>query len=230
MRFVCACGLVLLSLALGPARAQSLAHYRDQDRFHFGFVMGLNVASARAELGTLPRLGVQGDTLIGLRQQSQPGVNIGLIANLKMTRNLDLRFVPAISLQQRNFNFDFSDGSTEARKIEASYLDLPLLIKYKSDVYKNYRVYVMTGPQYSINLSSNERVQNDPTLLRITQTDLSWRVGFGLNLYGDRVKLSPEISYTFGLRNVYVPGAEDVPGAIRSIYHSALIIAFNFEQ
>jgi len=88
----------------------------------------------------------------------------------------------------------------------------------------------MTGPQFSINLSSNERVQNDPTLLRITQTDLSWRVGFGINLYGDRVKLSPEISYTFGLRNVYVPGAEDVPGAIRSIYHSALIIAFNFEQ
>lgn len=223
--------LGLLALAAPPvAYGQSLAHYRDQDWFHFGFVMGLNVADARTVRGQLPLVSVQGDTLMGIRQSATPGVNIGLIANLKLSHNLDLRFVPVVSLQQRNFQFDFTDGTTQTRKIEASYLELPLLLKYKSDVYKNYRVYVITGPQYSINLSSDERVLNDPTLLRIVRTDFSWRIGFGMNLYGDRVKLSPEISYAFGLRNVYVPGGEDIPGALQSIYTSSFIIAFNFEQ
>jgi hypothetical protein len=222
--------MAILFLTAKPSDGQTLAHYRDQSRFHFGFVLGLNVADSRVSQGNLPLRTTTGDSLVGLRYSATPGINIGLIANLKLDEHLDLRFIPAVSLQQRDFFFDFIGKPTETRKIEASFLNLPLLLQYKSDVYKNYRVFVNTGPQVSLNLSSNERVQNDPTLLRITKVDYAWRFGFGMNLYGDRVKLSPELSYSFGLRNVYVPGGEDVAGAIRSVFISTFALSFCFEQ
>jgi hypothetical protein len=56
-----------------------------------------------------------------------------------------------VSLTQRNFVYQVRD-SIFRRKLEASYLDLPLFIKWKSDLYQNYRMYVMAGPMLSVNL------------------------------------------------------------------------------
>lgn len=193
----------------------------DLQTISFGFLIGMNVADVRAQLGDFP-LEVPNDPtgrmLENIRVESQPGLNLGLVVNVNLGDNVDLRLSPQVSLQQRNFFFQFSDGQEQLRVLESSYLQVPLLFKYKSDVYRDYRVFVSTGPMVSINLSSEENVANDPQLLKITKSDLNWVFTFGFDLYGDKVKLTPEIFYHVGLSDVYVPKNEDVPGAIKSIF------------
>lgn len=203
----------------------------DSEPFHFGFVIGVNVADVRAQFNDFPiavPLDPSGRRLENIRIQSQPGLNLGLVLNASLGDRLDVRFVPQVSLQQRNFFFEFSDGSEQLRILESSYLQLPLLLKWKSAVYRDYRVFVSTGPMVSLNLASQEDVLNDPELLKIESSDLSWVFTFGFDLYGDKVKLTPELFYHVGLSNVYVPLNEDVPGAIESVFTQAFGFQITF--
>lgn len=208
---------------------------RDEDVFYYGLGVGLNLTKARLDLAPMPfpvptAPGRPADTLYNVSLSGSPGINISLVGVLKLSPNLDLRLVPAVSLQQRDVELRFARAGIQTRKIESTYLEIPLLLKYKSELYRNYRVYVITGPKYSINTISNERVENDATLLKIKSHDIGWTIGAGLDLYGSiGVKLAPEISYTFGLRNVYVDQGTDISGAIRSLYTSAFAITVYFE-
>ncbi len=213
-------------------------HPFDLKRFNLGFLMGatynrynvkeqINVASGRVDD---PRI------LRQIELHPQLGLNLGMITNLNLRRNLAIRFIPAISLEQRNFDYRF-EGSTERlpaieqRKIEASYLNLPILFQYKSVYSGSYRLYLLAGPQLGINLASNKKVNDDPRLLKIESQDISIVLGVGFNIYGDRIKLSPEIRYSAGIRNLYVsdPDRTSHAGAIGKLFSQVLSLNVNFE-
>jgi hypothetical protein len=88
----------------------------------------------------------------------QAGINLGLITNLNLHNNIDVRFVPAVSLQQRNFDLYLvmknGKDSIAKRQLEAAYLELPFYVKFKSNYYRNMRVYYGQGIKYSLNLAS----------------------------------------------------------------------------
>ena len=157
------------------------------------------------------------------------GLNLGMISNLRIHDQVSIRFVPSVSLEQRDFNYFFQRDSTVLRKIEASYFNLPLMMQWKSKYWRRTRIYVLTGAQLGINLNSNKKVRDDPNLLKITTQDLSAVFGFGLNLYGDRVKLSPEIKYSLGLFNIYVPESTSHANAIARLSSQVITININFE-
>lgn len=232
MRTVLVKKILTLLLVCGAgwgARAQSHEEYHDYRKFHFGAQIALNFADVRLVSGNFPIVNpITGARLNGIVTVSQPGLTIGLILNKRISKNVDLRFIPAVSLTQRNFEYIYRD-SVGKRKIEASYLDLPLYVKVKSQVYNNHAVYVMTGPKLSYNMTSDRRVQTDPSLLKIEKLDFGWTFAFGIHLYGDLVKLSPEIAYTAGLVNVYVPFNEDFPGAVQQMFTHQLTLSILFE-
>lgn len=203
----------------------------DNQQIAFGFTIGLNYASVRAKFADFPIVvpdDPEGRTLENINVEAQPGITLGLILNARLGDNTDFRMIPAVSLQQRNFFFQFDNGTEELRTLQSSYFQVPFLLKFKSDVYKDYRAYIMTGPVVSFNLASQKDVLNDPTLLKIDNNDFGWTFAFGFDLYGDKLKLSPELSYNFGMRNVYVPVNEDVPGAIQRVFMQTLTLSINF--
>ncbi|MDX2062646.1 MAG: porin family protein [Bacteroidia bacterium] len=203
----------------------------DASVLSFGFTIGMNLADVRAEFATFPLVvpaDALGRSLVNIAVASQPGLNLGLVATAKLGDRLDLRVAPQVSLQQRNFTFEFDNGDASVRKLESSYLQVPILLKYKSAVYRDYRVFVALGPVISLNLASDEDVANDPELLKIEKTDFSWQFSFGFDIYGDKVKLTPELFYQIGTRDVYVPLNEEVPGAIRSVYTQTVGIQLTF--
>jgi hypothetical protein len=220
-------GILVVSTAQGLF-AQTNATFYDFRRFNFGGQLGVNTGSMRTQYVDFPIQTITGQKVLAIRSDPNLGLNLGLVCNLRIHDNLDLRLIPAVSLQQRNFQFLYTD-SVQTRKVEAVYLDIPLLVKYKSDVYRNYRVYVATGPRLGINLVSTERVLNDTKLLKTIGTDLGWVVSLGMDLYGDRVKLSPELSYSFGLRNIYVDANTDIPGVIKALLTQTLSLNFYLE-
>ena len=215
--------LIILTL---PAFAQTNYHRYDIRKFNLGFAMGGVVSDVRFQR-------LYYDTQAGtyIREvHAKPilGITLGMITNTKLSWYWDLRFIPSVSLQQRNFELQYRD-STVVKKLEASYLDLPIGIKYKSDVWNDYRVYIYSGLKYSINLMSDKKVKSDPNLIRIDRTDISWEIAVGMDLYGARVKLSPEIKYSIGLKNIYIPETGTEPRPDYALTTQALTISLYFE-
>jgi hypothetical protein len=164
--------------------------------------------------------------------KNRPGLKLGLITNYNYNDQISLRFIPAVSLEQRDFGFFFEDEgafSETLRSVNTSYLDLPLFLQVKTKYYKRYRIYLLTGPQFSINFSNTKKVQNDPNLLKIQSQDIAWTIGWGMQLYGDRLKLSPEIRYSMGLTNIFVPEFTSHAQAISQLFTQQLVFCVNFE-
>jgi hypothetical protein len=202
--------------------------YYDLREFNLGFSMGANYSQVKVEYRDL-RYNSSDD--VGpsfVRIGGVPGINLGLIMNKKLHKYFDLRCIPSVSLQQRNIYFVFRD-TTLKRRLEASYLYVPLLLKYKSQFYKGYRVYVIGGGQVGINLASDKRVRDNPEILRTERTDFQWVAGVGMDLYLDKVKLSPELTYSLGIRNIYDPTGTRFGYVIKSLHMQTISFNLQFE-
>ena len=79
------------------------------------------------------------------------------------------------------------------------------MLQWKTKYWKRTRLYVLTGVQAGVNLNPSKKVKDDKNLLKIRSNDASIILGVGFNIYGERVKLSPEIRYSAGITNIYEP-------------------------
>jgi hypothetical protein len=218
----------LLLLWSAPLKAQYYGkHPWDAKFFNLGFIMGLNynAYNLKDQIDVCER----GVCLESVSVIPRMGLSMGIISNFNFANQVNFRFIPTVSLEQRDFNFNFERDSTVVRKIEASYLNLPFLFQIKAPYWKRTRYYVIFGPQIGINFGSNKKVQDDLNLLKITTMDYSLVVGTGLGLYGDRIKLSPELRYSAGIRNIYVPEFTSHATGISLLYSQVLSIIVNFE-
>lgn len=214
------------------APLSTFAQYKHPFEFNkmgFGFEMGLN---ANRYL-TKSQYGIwdNGVLLDDITVLTKPGLNLGIISYLNLGNNMALRFIPALALEERHFKFHFTKpyDTTEIRRVEAAYLDLPLMFQVRSDLYKRTRLYVAGGPELSFNFQSNKKLKTDPTLLKIQDYTFGATIAVGYNLYGDRGKISPEIRYTVGFTNDYVPRNTSHPNAISKLYRQVITLNFLFE-
>ncbi|MFM2374928.1 MAG: hypothetical protein RLZZ165_24 [Bacteroidota bacterium] len=223
----------VIVLSLGLLRAQS-SHYFDYRPFNLGFTMGMCVARYEMKEQINQVDPGTGRVVARVSTMGKPGVYLGLITNLRLAKYWDLRFMPSVSLEQRDFLF-YMDSTTVRtdpvvqKKIESSNLNLPLTIKFKSDFYRNTRVWVQFGLQPSLNLASSKKVRNDLDLLKVNNFDLQYVASVGIDLYGEKLKLSPEFRFTRGLWDIYVPERTRFPKAISSLISQLLVFCLNFE-
>ena len=231
--------LLILAVITAPAFGQRKTKFRhpfDLRPFNLGFSMGLNY-------NTFDMTGAVNltdrETGIFLRDidlQPMPGISLGLITNFNLKNtpfenNFDIRFTPCVTLEQRNirFNHGMFGDSVVVKKVESSDLNLPIAIKFKSNYYSRVRVYCTAGMQYSINMVSTKKVRNDPSLIKVERGDLTWTASFGVDLYGDRLKLSPEIRYSRGITNIYSPKNTSFANAISDLHSQSITFLLNFE-
>lgn len=223
--------LCALSFSALLGQGYGRMHPHDFRDFNFGFIMGLsyNQYNLKKQVNVWER----GILLRRIELQPQPGINLGMISSLKLNNQVSLRFTPSVSLELRNFNYVFADrrgnDSIAIRRVDPAYFNLPLLLQFKTPFYDAYRFYLLAGPQIGFNRNMLRRVQDDPDLLKIQTQDLSFVVGAGMTLYGDRLKLSPELRYSIGLRNLYVPENTSFASAISLLLSQVLTFNVNFE-
>lgn len=228
------CFLLLCGISTSMVAQTYGKHPFDSKNFHLGFQMGLNWNgyNLKEQINTY-------DQSVLLRQiEVLPrwGMSFGMIANFNLKDYAALRIVPGISLEQRDFNYFFEDAVAPVdtvgpinRKIEAAYFNLPVMMQWRTKYWNRSRLYVLTGAQIGFNLQSDKKVLDDPNRLKINTEDISLVLGIGWNLYGDRLKLSPEIRYSFGLFDIYQPLNTTHATAISHLYSQVLTFSINFE-
>jgi hypothetical protein len=220
---------IILSLASFAAWAQPNLEQYDNKLLHFGFTVSLNIGRMYVE--TNPTQMVLADTVLGVRTKSFPGIGLGAITNLRLGKFWDLRLVaPVISFVQRNIIYDFPNGSKEV-KIESAYCDGSVLLKYKSDRRKNTRVYVAVGPRLSYDFGSSvsrTRGLQNP-VVSLNPVTVGWEAAFGLDMYFEYFKFSPEIKTCQTWSNALYHDGFIYTNVIDKITPQLIMISFHFE-
>jgi len=210
-------GLALLCLLFGgQAMGQSLNHpFYDFDRWiHFGFTVGTNFATLKYDRSASWYHQNTPDSVVKVSAAGSPGITFGAVADLHLgssksyfREHFDLRFIPSLTITERQFIFTMKDSSTITKTIESALVEFPLLVKFKSDRSGNIRFYVIGGADYSYDLSSTAKAAANPANPKISiyPSNYAYQFGAGLDLYFPFFKFSPEIKVSQGINNVLVP-------------------------
>lgn len=200
----------------------------DNKPIHFGFLIGLNTLDFKLT----PVSNVE-DELFVIQSQNQKGFNLGVVSNMRLGNNLDFRFIPTLSLAERRIFYTLNDNTVltnENKKIESTFIEFPISIKYKSSRYNNGRAYIITGMKYSLDLASQRNIDDEGLeIVKIKKDDFLYEIGLGLDFYLPYFKFSPELKANFGLTNLVVNDGSIYSRSIKGMKTRGFSISFTFE-
>ena len=211
---------------------KNLVNFDRETSMHFGAYLGLNSLSFRFDLADDF---YQNDTILFMQPQALPGFNLGIISDLHLGNNFDIRSMPALHFGTRNINYrvlDSSDTSIvmETRAVESTYFELPILFKYKSDRIVNTRVYVLGGVKAMWDFASNIDVDiKDKSVVRLKKPDFGYEFGFGFDFYLQYFKFAPEIMVFHGLRNIMDSDGTQYSTSANKVFTRGIIFSLTFE-
>lgn len=198
-----------LSLAIVSfAQNNPSAHLPDYDehKIHYGFLIGLHQSKFRIQYDDVYGT-AEYDSLHSIVPGNLGGFKIGFVVNFHLLDYLDFRVLPTVGFYENDLTYRFTDGTEERMLKDATYVEFPLLLKYKSQRRGNYAMYLVTG----IKPSLEARRKGDDVVsqigLEVVSFNTSLEIGAGFDIYYPLFKFSPELRYSYGLKNILQPGS-----------------------
>ncbi|MEY4105905.1 MAG: hypothetical protein RL181_247 [Bacteroidota bacterium] len=196
----------------------------DQKSHYFGIALGLNSSGYRPYRS---RDFLLSDSIRSIESLNGPGLNIGIVTNLKIGDYFDFRAIPSFSFAERNINYAKTNKNPfpSTRKVESVFVEMPFLMRYKSAPYRDARFFVIAGVKYSFDVASDSRTKQAETLVKIAPTDFSFEYGAGLQIFLPFFIFTPEIKISQGIGNtlIFNPNLEE-----SSVLEKVLSRAFTF--
>lgn len=212
-------------------RPKNLPKY-DAKLLHFGFTLGINTMDFTIKHSDMFN---SLDSLDLIECRRQPGFNISVVTSLRLGEYWDLRFLPGLSFGQRNMEYSYWDArariyQTHVMKIESTFLDFPLILKYKSKRINNFRPYVIFGNNFVYDLASQKEVkEEEKPKIRLRPFDVYAQVGMGCDFYLQFFKFSTEIKYGVGLLDIIKPDGTRYTTSIDRMNSKMVMLLFHFE-
>ncbi len=188
----------LACLLMGAFAANAQQRYQrwgggvDDERLHFGFSFHYINADYKFDLK---------DSWLdkGYASVTSPfshNIGLGLLADAKLTDNLNLRLQPNLRFMNIDVNFD-----QEVHTIHRSDIGIPLLLKFKSDRKTNMRGYLVGGGEVAFNVSPSKRYDGNVDIMT-NRSYLAYTAGIGFDIYFEFFKMSPEIRWVQSIGNL----------------------------
>ncbi len=163
---------------------------------------------------------------------ARPGLTFQGIFNLKLGQYFDFRVLAGFSLSERSLEY-FNPGEESpyfTERIEFVYADIPFLIRYKSDPYRDMRAFVIGGMKYSYDVNGFSRSRRADDFVTVTPHDFSLEIGGGIQFFFPYFILSPEIKVSQGIGNVLrFNNTLNESGVIDSLRSRTFTLTFHFE-
>jgi hypothetical protein len=238
--------LLLIQISsFGQKQKPKNKSWYDDDPFHFGFCLGINTTDFNI---TPSQTNLMIDSLYPEASILYPGINIQIVTNLRAGKYFDVRFLPGVSFGQRNIRFyridpNFSKTNpnkqipvlqNDKQQIESSFLEFPLLLKFKGERLNNIRPYIIGGVNFRYDLAGQKEFdEQNPVYLRLKRPDFYYEFGGGFDFYLTFFKLSVELKLSDGIGNVLVndpaPGHQKYYNAIEKMTSQIWVLSFHFE-
>lgn len=206
--------------------------YADMKRWHLGFSIGTTLQDLKFTHNGL----VTGD---GQQWYAEipswsPGINVQVLADLRLHQYVNLRFSPGMSFSFKTAEMrDFYSGMTNRQEIKSVYVIAPIDLKISGDRLQNSRPYVTLGAMGAFDVSKKRT-----EFLQFNTADAYLTLGLGCDFYLPFFKFNPEIKFCFGLTDILRhdrPDLDDNPEmykitqSLAKVKSNMFMITFYFE-
>lgn len=195
------------SLAQGASYAPKHQEGYENKLVHYGFLFALPIT--RFRFTHSDNFVTSTDSVNLITAPTTAGFRMGLVANLYLNDHWDLRTTPSVSLYDRVLQYKFASGSGRRELREATWIELPILLKYKSKRRMNSRMYMIGGMTLGTETNVRRRSQPGSERLNTKSYDITLDYGFGFEKFLAYTKFSPEVRFSHGLVNLFQGG--DIP-------------------
>lgn len=198
-------GLFFLVHTASAQRELNL-EYHDTKPYYFGITLGLNLARFHPQMHS--RF-LQYDSVLVAEPKNSGGFALGLLATARLSNRFQARFNPQLMFFERTIAYKLKDkdpieGTTDVNKsVESVSVTFPFQIKFQSDRIGNFRVYMLGGFKFEMDLASNARAKRAEDLIKIKKFDYGPEIGLGFNFFFQSFILSPEIKFSSGMPNIH---------------------------
>jgi hypothetical protein len=172
----------------------------NKPRIHYGYYLGFNQNDFKLDI----KENTFGVTPNNIYVEATTGFNVGLIVDVRLHQNLNLRFEPGLMSNSKKILFSYLDETKDnVREISSTFLHVPIVLKMSTDRYRNIRPYLLAGVSYDYNFSSNEKNQDDNFSgeFRTTTNNFMYELGIGIDIYLAYFIFSPSIRGVFAINN-----------------------------
>ncbi len=164
------------------------------------------------------------------------GINVGLIGELKLNKNLFLSLEPGLHANKKNIIFnerkEFTNYGDTLWVVKSNNIHIPLLLKYSAKRLNNFRPYLKAGLSTSINLNEIEGTLSNNGLenFKFEKFNFYYELAFGVDFYLRYFKFSPSVRGVFSLKNEIPNNTPDNPWTrnIDKFLTRAIFINFSF--
>ncbi|MCB0502196.1 MAG: PorT family protein [Bacteroidetes bacterium] len=165
----------------------------------FGIHMGFNVSNFRAFRN---EAFIQADSLFAINAENGTGFNLGIVSSLYLHKNLELRFIPTLVFSEKTLRYEF-ENSSMPQKLESVTIEFPLQVKFKSDPIKDFRIYVIGGMKYGLDLAAKSQARNAENIVKLNKSDFAVEYGVGFEINFPLFILVPEFKVSNGILDVH---------------------------
>lgn len=224
--------LLLACLLQTAASAQGYKYVRkhleryDDKHIHYGFFFAVPVT--RFSVGYSPQF-LTADSASRIYSPNKGSFRVGFIVNKLINERFDLRLTPAVSLFSREVLYDYPGGTSKKEVRESTWLDFPLLLKYKSERRNNSRMYLLAGGTFSVETNVRRKENIGATRLSTGTMDFSIDYGVGFEQFFEYFKFAPELRFSHGLVNLYRPTNNTAGIGINRLTTHTVTLYLNFE-
>lgn len=233
-------GFVLVLAGISQGRAQGWGGGADQSPFSFGFTFQAiqqYYKIIRQPNWRMPAPNAAGemlpDSLTTISSRRTQGFAVGFITRYNVTENLEARLTPLVVFADRELNYSFKNAvNNVTSQVQATTIDLPLLLKLKSDKVGIFRAYVIGGVKYSMAISKQKDDLNQAPLQRKilnTRNFASYEAGLGCDIYFQSFKMSPELKIANSFGNILVQGTNPLSSPIDKLFLHQIMFSLHFE-
>ena len=199
----------------------------DNQPYHFGFTLGVSNTKFQINYNNNLLHQAKYDQILS---KYSPGFNVGIIMDMKIGQNSNIRITPSFNFTdqkiyyiENNIEDIHPSGNTGISNFET-----PIYLKYRSDRINNGRAYILIGGNFMLDLSSTEELSQNQSL-EFHKTNYSADIGFGIDVYFAFFKFSPEIKYSYGLKNMLKGTTNEINNMINRLSTRCITISLTFE-
>jgi len=221
--------ILLASLKVSAQRVGINMPDHDDKPYYFGITFGVNYSVYQISYTSAF---ANTDTFKRIQPRWQPGFNLGLIGTLRLSRFVDLRFVPALAFTEKQIDYEYGipNDSAVTKNIESIYMHLPLQLKFKSDRINNFRFYAIVGGKFDYDMAANARSHRNDEFLKVSPVDFGYELGVGFEFFNPDFIFSPEIKISQGLTNqLFIDKHLPLTNAIQSLLSRMIVISIHLE-
>lgn len=201
--------LLLLVLVSRPAFSQESREYNlptyDERFLTYGFILGGHTSTLRPKFSKEFTNGQTFANVINILPSNAFGFSISFLANFKAAEYLSIRVMPGVAFYDYKLEFETPPNAEPVSDIIVDFTtaNIPVSLKFNSQRRGNHRMFLTGGVTPIIDITGKKkREENFESGLRLDGNNLTADVGVGADFYFPLFKFSPELRYSYGLKNV----------------------------